>query len=141
MACRPLGFPETLSWFHKIKIIFTILRGYRPFHCVDTCTDGAQTKVGKIAGALAQSKVVAPKIAVIVFFNTRYCNLKWKILKNFKKPVSLQNVLDDKVKIIHLVTPWVPVFLIFCVTKQKLCICKHFFVLEKVLVQLSCELN
>lgn len=63
MACGPLAFPEPLSGVHKVKLSFTTLRSYCPFHCVDICIDGAQGKVGKVAGALAQNKAVARNYA------------------------------------------------------------------------------
>ena len=63
VACGPLALPETLSGVHKVKIIFTILSGYCPFHCVDACNDSAHAKVGQTAGVFALNKVVAPYCA------------------------------------------------------------------------------
>lgn len=48
----------------------------------------------------------------------QYLRVQSPLQKEKEKSVSLQNVLDEIVKIITL---WINDFLIFCVTKQELC--------------------
>lgn len=79
----------------EIQTIFTILpRCYLPFLCVDICTDGASNG-SETGGTLRPSEGVAPNYTSPHGFTTKHSE------KEQNKPVSLKNVLEEAVKIIH----------------------------------------
>ena len=83
--------------------IFNIVDSYFRIHeipwgkCVDVCTDGAMSMVGKISGVVARIKGVS------FTCTSSHCVLHREALVAKKISTSLKNVLDEAVKIVNYV--------------------------------------
>ena len=65
--------------------------------CIDICTDGAQSMVGKVNGVVSRIKAVAPNCT------SSHCVLHRQALVSKKISTDLKNVLDEAVKIINFI--------------------------------------
>ena len=65
--------------------------------CVDVCTDGVQSMVGKVNGVVSRIKVVAPSCT------SSHCVLHIQANVSKKISTSLKNVLDEAAKIVNFI--------------------------------------
>ncbi|XP_031337243.1 zinc finger BED domain-containing protein 5-like [Photinus pyralis] len=66
-------------------------------NCINICTDGAKSMVGKTAGAVARIKQVAKNCT------SSHCVIHRQALVSKKMPIDLKNTLDEVVKIINFI--------------------------------------
>lgn len=111
-------FVRSLQKFCNINTIFLILiPKYRAFfNCVDIHIDGTKTIRAKLQGLWYETRQQKVRL-VIVFFTTMHLQ--------FKKPVSLNNVLKEATKFINCIETWHLIVSDETGVHIKYCIVKH----------------